>query len=211
MEIYALLTSAGINIGICSVLFSLYSILRKQPSNIHVYFGRRLAKMRKKQHDPHWFDRFVPSPGWIVKSWEASEDVILAIGGLDTVVLVRTLVLSIRIFSIAAIVCTAIVLPLNYYGQEMQHKLIPSESLEVFTTQNVKEGSRWWWPIALLHFIALWLQELLCFLFVICEIKRKYKKQAVASIYSFYMMALALGSLSCIIYHYLLQLYSSLL
>lgn len=26
----------------------------------------------------------------------------------------------------------------------MEHKLIPSESLEVFTTQNVKEGSRWY-------------------------------------------------------------------
>ncbi|KAL2898493.1 CSC1-like protein RXW8 [Bienertia sinuspersici] len=135
MELSALLTSAGINIGICSLLFSLYSILRKQPSNRNVYFGRKLAQMR------------------ISLAWETSEDVILAIGGLDAIVFIRTLVFSIRIFSIAAIVCTAIVLPLNYYGQEMQHKLIPSESLEVFTTQNVKQGSRWLWA----HCLALYI------------------------------------------------------
>ncbi|XP_021774270.1 CSC1-like protein RXW8 isoform X1 [Chenopodium quinoa] len=153
MEISALLTSAGINIGICCVLFSLYSILRKQPSNRNVYFGRKLAQMRSKRSDPHWFERFVPSPSWIVKAWETSEDVILAAGGLDAVVFMRMLVFSIRIFSIAAIVCTAIVLPLNYYGEEMQHKLIPAESLEVFTTQNVKEGSRWLWA----HCLALYI------------------------------------------------------
>ncbi|XP_048494238.1 CSC1-like protein RXW8 isoform X2 [Beta vulgaris subsp. vulgaris] len=153
MEISALLTSAGINIGVCCVLFSLYSVLRKQPSNRNVYFGRKLAQMRTTRDDPHWFERFVPSPSWILKAWETSEDVILAIGGLDAVVLMRMLVFSIRIFSIAAIVCTAIVLPLNYYGQEMEHKLIPSESLEVFTTQNVKEGSRWLWA----HCLALYI------------------------------------------------------
>ncbi|XP_057531633.1 CSC1-like protein RXW8 isoform X2 [Amaranthus tricolor] len=153
MEISALLTSAGVNIGICCGLFSLYSILRKQPSNRNVYFGRKLAEIRSsKRNDPNWFERFVPSPSWILKAWETSEDVILAIGGLDAVVFMRLLVFSIRIFSIAAIVCTAIVLPLNYYGQEMEHKLIPSESLEVFTTQNVKEGS-WLWA----HCLALYI------------------------------------------------------
>ncbi|KAH9625432.1 hypothetical protein KSS87_023299 [Heliosperma pusillum] len=154
MEISALLTSAGINIGICAVLISLYSILRKQPSNKSVYFGRRLAQSRsKRRDDPHWFDRFVPSPSWILKAWETSEDVIMAIGGLDAVVFVRTLVFSIRIFSIAAIVCIAIVLPLNYYGYDRDHKLYSSESLEVFTTQNVKEGSRWLWA----HCLSLYI------------------------------------------------------
>ncbi|GMH17994.1 hypothetical protein Nepgr_019835 [Nepenthes gracilis] len=152
MELSALLTSAGINIGLCLLLFSLYSILRKQPSNKDVYFGRSLAQMQSRRHDPHWFDRFVPSPSWIVKAWELPEEEILAIGGLDAVVFVRTLVFSIRIFSISSIVCMALVLPLNYFGKEMQHKEIPSESLEVFTTQNVKEGSRWLWA----HTLALY-------------------------------------------------------
>lgn len=153
MQLSALLTSAGINIALCAVLFSFYSVLRKQPSNRNVYFGRKLAQMRSKRHDPHWFERFVPSPGWILKAWATSEDVILAIGGLDAVVIMRTVVFSIRIFTIAAIVCTSIVLPLNYYGQEIEHKVIKSESLTVFTTQNVKEGSTWLWA----HCLALYI------------------------------------------------------
>ncbi|GAB4852420.1 hypothetical protein Ancab_016615 [Ancistrocladus abbreviatus] len=152
MELSALLTSAGINIGLCLLLFSLYSVLRKQPSIRNVYFGRTLAQMRSKRHDSYWFDRFVPSPSWILKAWELTEEEILAIGGLDAVVLVRTLVFSIRVFSIAAIVCMSLVLPLNYFGQEMQHKQIPAESLEVFTTQNIEEGSKWLWA----HVLALY-------------------------------------------------------
>lgn len=74
------------------MLFSLYSILRKQPSNRNVYFGRKLAQIRSRTRDPHWFERFVPSPSWIIKAWETSDDVILDVGGLDAVVFMRMLV-----------------------------------------------------------------------------------------------------------------------
>lgn len=85
----------------------------------------------------------MPSPTWILKAWEYTEDDILTIAGLDAVVFLRILVFSIRIFSIAAVVCVFGVLPLNYFGQEMRHRQIPSESLDVFTIANVKEGSQW--------------------------------------------------------------------
>ncbi|KAK3030219.1 hypothetical protein RJ639_038342 [Escallonia herrerae] len=143
MNLSAFLTSAGINSAICVVLLLLYSILRKQPGNVNVYFGQRLARLRLGNHDPSLIDRFVPSASWILKAWKTSEEEILAIGGLDAVVFLRTLVFSIRIFSVAAIICTFLVLPLNYFGREMQHRHIPSESLEVFTIGNVKEGSTW--------------------------------------------------------------------
>ncbi|KAK9270817.1 hypothetical protein L1049_026403 [Liquidambar formosana] len=152
MNIAALLTSAGINIGLCVLLLSLYSVLRKQPSIVGVYFGRRLAQVRTKRQDPFCFDRLVPSASWIVKAWETTEEEILAIGGLDAVVFVRILVFSIRIFSIAAVICIFLVLPLNYYGQEMHHKHIPSESLDVFTIGNVKAGSKGLWA----HCLALY-------------------------------------------------------
>lgn len=93
MDIAALLTSAGINIAVCVVFFSFYSILRKQPSNVSVYFGRRLASHHSSGRSiDFWLERFVPSPSWILKAWETSEDEILAIGGLDAVVFVRILV-----------------------------------------------------------------------------------------------------------------------
>ncbi|KDP41570.1 hypothetical protein JCGZ_15977 [Jatropha curcas] len=152
MDIGALLTSAGINIALCILLFSLYSILRKQPSNRVVYFGRRLASVRIRNNDFFSIDRFVPSPSWIWKAWETTEEEILAIGGLDALAFQRMLTFGIRIFSIAAIICLVLVLPMNYYGKEMQHKHIPSESLDVFTIGNVKEGSRWLWA----HCLALY-------------------------------------------------------
>ncbi|KAL3734980.1 hypothetical protein ACJRO7_024182 [Eucalyptus globulus] len=153
MNISAFLTSAGINIGLCVVLLLLYSLLRKQPSNFCVYFVRRLAQARQKCIDSLWFDRFVPSPSWILKAWETSEDEILSTAGLDAVVFIRILVFSLRVFSIAAFVCMFLVLPLNYHGQQMHHKEIAFESLEVFSIGNVKEGSKWLWA----HCLALYI------------------------------------------------------
>ncbi|KAI4337096.1 hypothetical protein L6164_015550 [Bauhinia variegata] len=165
MNLAALLTSAGINIALCVVLFSLYSILRKQPSNVNVYFGRRVASRRRIRLDLG-LERFVPSPSWILKAWETTEDELVAIGGLDAVVFVRILVFSIRVFSVAAIICAVLVLPVNYYGQEMEHKKIPLESLEVFTIENVKEGSKWLWAHCLaLHIITCAACSLLYFEF----------------------------------------------
>lgn len=93
MKVSALLTSVGINIALCVVLLSLYSILRKQPGNFSVYFGRKLARERKRQKEGHFsFERFVPSPSWIVKAWGYTEDEILAIAGLDAVVFLRILI-----------------------------------------------------------------------------------------------------------------------
>lgn len=94
MDIAALLTSAGINIGVCVVLFFLYSVLRKQPSNRVVYFGRRLASVRIRNTESDFFsiERFVPSPSWIVKAWETTEDEILASGGIDALAFQRLLV-----------------------------------------------------------------------------------------------------------------------
>ncbi|XP_073224960.1 CSC1-like protein RXW8 [Cicer arietinum] len=152
MNIAALLTSAGINISVCVVLFSLYSILRKQPSNFNVYFGRKLATRCSKNIDL-CLERFVPSPTWVMKAWDTSQDEILTIGGLDAVVFSRMLTFSIRVFSVAAIICTILVLPVNYYGRNRIHKDIPFESLEVFTIENVKAGSRWLWT----HCLALYI------------------------------------------------------
>ncbi|KAL0558116.1 hypothetical protein IC582_006681 [Cucumis melo] len=153
MEFSALLTSVGINIGICVVLFSLYSILRKQPSNITVYFGRKIATKKLKHCETFCLDRFVPSPSWIVKAWETSEEEILALDGLDAVVFLRIIVFSIRVFSIAATICMFLVLPVNYYGQEMTHKMIPSESFDIFCIENVKKNSKW----LCVHCIALYI------------------------------------------------------
>lgn len=153
MDIGALLTSAGINTAICVVLLSLYSILRKQPSYVSVYFSRKFVSDPVRRNDPFCLERFVPSASWIMRAWRATDEEILAAGGVDSVVFMRIVVFSIRVFAIAAMICICLVLPVNYYGQEeMQHKKIHAESLDVFTIGNVKEGSTWLWT----HCLALY-------------------------------------------------------
>ncbi|KAL5729015.1 CSC1-like protein rxw8 [Ranunculus cassubicifolius] len=168
MNVDALLTSAGINVAICVALLSFYSILRKQPGNVCVYFGRRLAQERLGRDDPFCYDRLFPSASWMVKAWATTEDEILAAGGLDAVVLVRVVIFSIRVFSIAALFCMLLVLPLNYYGKEMIHKEIHDESLDVFTIANVREGSEWLWA----HCLSLWIISLSACTLLYCEYKR---------------------------------------
>ncbi|KAG2256734.1 hypothetical protein Bca52824_076028 [Brassica carinata] len=153
MDVSALLTSAGINIGICVVLVSLYSILRKQPSNYCVYFGRMLSGGRVKRNDPRWYERFAPSPSWLVKAWETTEDEMLAAAGLDAVVFIRMVICSIRIFSVVALVCISFVLPVNYYGPMMEHKEAHLEPLSIFTIENLNPRSRWLW----VHCLSLYI------------------------------------------------------
>ncbi|KAF8108042.1 hypothetical protein N665_0115s0054 [Sinapis alba] len=153
MDVSALLTSAGINIGICVVLVSLYSILRKQPSNYCVYFGRMLSGGRVKRNDPRWYERFAPSPSWLVKAWETTEEEMLAAAGLDAVVFIRMVICSIRIFSIVAVVCISFVLPVNYYGPMMEHKEAHLEPLSIFTIENLNQRSRWLW----VHCLSLYI------------------------------------------------------
>ncbi|KAM0927644.1 hypothetical protein ACQ4PT_002724 [Festuca glaucescens] len=153
MKISALLTSAGINIGLCVLFLSLYSILRKQPANIRVYFGRRIAEENSLLQEAFVLERFVPSAGWIVKALQCTEEELLAAAGLDAVVFNRMLVFSIRIFSLAALLCVSVILPLNYFGQNIRHLQIHSEQLDIFTIGNVEVRSRWLW----VHCIVLYI------------------------------------------------------
>lgn len=93
MILSALLTSAGINIGVCVVLFSLYSILRKQPNLVGVYFGRKLASARLRHNESFCFERLVPSVSWVVKAWETTDEEILVRCGMDAIVFLRMIVL----------------------------------------------------------------------------------------------------------------------
>ncbi|EPS73081.1 hypothetical protein M569_01675, partial [Genlisea aurea] len=163
MDLSALLTSAGINTAVSLALFSLYSVLRKQPSLVSVYFGQKLEQAQSKFQDPFCYWRLVPCASWIMKAWEASEEELYVAGGVDAVVFLRAVLFSIRIFTIAAIICLFFVLPFNYFGQQMEHKHIPAERLDVFTIDNVKEGSKWLWAHCLALYIISWCSCLLLY------------------------------------------------
>lgn len=92
MDLSALLTSAGINIAVCVVLFSLFSILRKQPVFVNVYAGRRVAAGRAEHSGPICLERFMPTPDWLLRAWDTPEEEVMAVAGLDAVVFMRIVV-----------------------------------------------------------------------------------------------------------------------
>lgn len=104
MNVSALLTSAGINTTLCVGLFSLYSVLRKQPSLVNVYFGQKLSQVNSKRHNNFCFDRLFPSASWILKAWDATEDELFQVGGVDAVVFLRAVVLRLYILMIYSLI-----------------------------------------------------------------------------------------------------------
>lgn len=53
---------------------------------------------------------------------------------------------SLKLFSVAGIIGIFILLPINYFGQQLSEadiSDIPSQSLDLFTISNVKDGSKW--------------------------------------------------------------------
>ena len=99
MILSALLTSVGINLALCFLFFTLYSVLRKQPWNSVVYAPRLVDKQRRKEsenaasgeEDDELFnlDMLLPSAGWVRCAWQISEDELLKRSGLDAVVFMR--------------------------------------------------------------------------------------------------------------------------
>ncbi|KAM0882117.1 hypothetical protein ACQ4PT_032564 [Festuca glaucescens] len=114
MKISGLLTSAGINIGLCVLFLSLYSILRKQPANIRVYFGRRIAEENSLLREAFVLERFVPSAGWIVKALQCTEEELLAAAGLDAVVFNRMLVFRLWVHCIVLYIISGVACILLY-------------------------------------------------------------------------------------------------
>lgn len=164
MIVSALLTSVGINVGLCVLFFALYSILRKQPGNVKFYVPRLVAEGRARGRSEFNIESLLPSPGWVRKALEPSEEDLLASCGLDSVVFMRIFIFSLRVFSVAAVLGIGILLPVNYLGDHLRDadfSDIPNKSLDLFSISNVKDGSNWLW----FHFSAAYLiTGVVCFL-----------------------------------------------
>ncbi|XP_021297717.1 CSC1-like protein HYP1 isoform X2 [Herrania umbratica] len=114
MILSALLTSVGINLGLCFLFFALYSILRNQPGNITVYSPLLFNERKAQQQDEFNLERLLPSPGWVKRAWQPSEDELLSITGLDAVVFMRMFIFWLWIHFCAAYVFTGVVCYLLY-------------------------------------------------------------------------------------------------
>ncbi|GLT76711.1 hypothetical protein SLA2020_483550 [Shorea laevis] len=156
MLVSALLTSVGINFGLCVLFFILYSILRKQPSNYEVYIPRLVADGSSKRRSHFNLERLIPSPGWVKRAWNVTEEDLLSTSGLDVVVFMHVITFSLKVFLFTAIIGIFVLLPINSTGGELSEidlEDFSSYSLDVFTISNVKSGSKWLWA----HFCAVYL------------------------------------------------------
>ncbi|KAF9683981.1 hypothetical protein SADUNF_Sadunf04G0070400 [Salix dunnii] len=157
MILSALLTSVGINLGLCLLFFTLYSILRKQPGNLYVYAPRLVDKEKSRQQESGDFDleRLLPSAGWVKNAWQLSYDEILSISGLDGLVFTRIFTFSLRVFTIAGVIGIFILLPVNYFGNQLSDDFghLANKSLDSFSISNVNDGSNRLW----VHFSAAYI------------------------------------------------------
>ncbi|ONI19181.1 hypothetical protein PRUPE_3G263200 [Prunus persica] len=157
MIVWALLTSVGINLGLCLLFFTLYSVLRKQPSNLEVYAPRLVAaKEGSEQKNGFNFERLLPTAGWVKRAWQPSEDELLSVSSLDAVVFIRIFIFSLRVFGFAGIVGVLILLPINYLGNQLDVDFdfsdLPNKSLDSFSISNVNDGSKCGVVCYLLHY-----------------------------------------------------------
>uniref|UniRef100_A0A5B6ZUL2 Putative CSC1-like protein HYP1 n=1 Tax=Davidia involucrata TaxID=16924 RepID=A0A5B6ZUL2_DAVIN len=164
MIVSALLTSVGINLGLCILFFTLYSILRKQPSNFGVYVPRLLADGKSKKTSHFHLERLLPTPGWLRRAWQPSEEELLSYSGLDAVVFMRLIIFSLRVFSLAGIIGVFVLLPVNCTGTQLQQvdfSNLTNNSLDVFSISNVNNGSKRLW----IHFSAVYIVSIfVCYL-----------------------------------------------
>ncbi|KAM5569491.1 hypothetical protein ABKV19_016820, partial [Rosa sericea] len=156
MILSALLTSVGINLGLCLLFFTLYSIMRKQPNNAKVYAPRSVAaKGAPAETNGFDFDRLLPTAGWVKRAWQPSEDQLLSVTSLDAVVFMRIFIFSLKVFGFGGIIGVFVLLPINFLGTQLEVDFsdLPNKSLDSFSISNVDDGSNWLW----VHFCAAYI------------------------------------------------------
>ncbi|CAN1794226.1 CSC1-like protein At1g69450 [Linum perenne] len=176
MRVSALLTSLGINSGLCVLFFTLYSVLRKQPSYLRVYIPRFLAEGGSRRLLRLKLRRFVPSAGWVARAWRLSEEDIISSNGLDALVFMRVITFCLKIFAFAGVIGIFVLLPVNALGTQL-HEIdfadISNNSMDVFTISNVNDGSERLW----IHFGAVYIMTIfICCLLFHNEAKKLCKR-----------------------------------
>ncbi|KAM1285631.1 hypothetical protein ACFX13_029118 [Malus domestica] len=163
----SLIASAAINIGLAIFILTLFSVLKKQPSNAPIYYPRRLSESNCQSHrripdfddnyasSPVGFRRFLPSVTWIFRAFRVSEDEILQSNGLDALIIIRLFKFGIRFFVVCSLIGLVVLVPVNYNGDGLAAR--SDHSLDFFSISNISPGSnRLWVHCSCLWFISLY-------------------------------------------------------
>ncbi|CAM6084775.1 unnamed protein product [Calypogeia fissa] len=177
MNLADLFTSAGINIGFAILFLSLYSVFSKQPGNAGVYYTRDLLKDRRdaRAHKEHrTLESFIPSVGWLIRAWRATEDDILQSAGLDAVVFLRIFIFSIRLFALCSVIGIFVLVPTTFTVQhEESTEDWAQQDFDRFSITNIDSGSKRFW----VHFGAIYVISFIVYVMLYMEYKTLSKKR----------------------------------
>ncbi|CAM8964691.1 unnamed protein product [Rhodiola kirilowii] len=156
MNAHSLIASAGINFGVAFLVLSLFSILKKQPTNAYIYYARPLSENRHVDvvDEGYSFRRLLPSISWILAAFRVSDDEILDASGLDALVIIRLFKFGIKFFVFCSLIGVFLLAPVNFYDKDMMSG--GSYSMDSFTISNITRGSNRLW----VHFSCLWFVSL---------------------------------------------------
>ncbi|CAM8970723.1 unnamed protein product [Rhodiola kirilowii] len=156
MNAHSLIASAGINFGVAFLVLSLFSILKKQPTNAYIYYARPLSENRRVDDvdEGYSFRRLLPSISWILAAFRVSDDEILDASGLDALVIIRLFKFGIKFFVFCSLIGVFLLAPVNFYDKDMMSG--GSYSMDSFTISNITRGSNRLW----VHFSCLWFVSL---------------------------------------------------
>ncbi|CAN0896507.1 CSC1-like protein At1g69450 [Linum grandiflorum] len=181
MRVSALLTSLGINSVLCVLFFTLYSVVRKQPSYLRVFIPRFLAEGGSRRLLRLKLRRFVPTAGWVARAWRLTEEDIISSNGLDALVFMRVMTFCLKVFAFAGVIGIFVLLPVNALGTQL-HEIdfadISNNSMDVFTISNVNDGSERLW----IHFSAVYILTI----FICCLLFHEYKYISLKRLAYFY-------------------------
>ncbi|XP_059069095.1 CSC1-like protein At3g54510 [Cryptomeria japonica] len=148
MNVGSLIASAAINMGLAILFLTLFSIFKKQPVNAVVYFPRQVLKNKtptQTEDGSFTLGRLIPSATWISCAFKTTEDEVISSSGLDSLVLLRLFVFSIKFFIFCTIIGIFILVPINYTDEPNVTDNMQRHSLDSFTISNVRRGSNRCW------------------------------------------------------------------
>uniref|UniRef100_A0A0D6QUI7 CSC1/OSCA1-like 7TM region domain-containing protein n=1 Tax=Araucaria cunninghamii TaxID=56994 RepID=A0A0D6QUI7_ARACU len=149
MTVAALLASGGINFGLHLLLLLWYSVQRTWRSDV---LDPPPSPPLLPTAPPPPTTAPPPSRGGIVQAL-TSDCMFDLVKGFDDYVFLRIFVVSLQIFSFASTICIFVLLPINYYGKQLDFANSPNHLLDLFTIANVENSSKRLW----VHFSAVYL------------------------------------------------------
>uniref|UniRef100_A0A0D6QTR2 CSC1/OSCA1-like 7TM region domain-containing protein n=1 Tax=Araucaria cunninghamii TaxID=56994 RepID=A0A0D6QTR2_ARACU len=163
MDLSSLFTSLGTSFIIFCVLVLVYTWLSSRPGNSVIYYPNRILR-GLNPWDGSKAQTWSPF-GWIIEAWQAKEDDIISIAGLDAAVYLRFIATALAILVSASALCLPLLIPLSATDDQYQIDMEKTKNdknaatytdFDKLAMGNVKRKSaRLWGFVAAAYFVSV--------------------------------------------------------